>query len=328
MKNLRLIGIELAEEGKYNEAIIMLKKAYDYGDFPALNDIGVIFEKNEEYEKAFECYIECTEKGIPVSFYNVGNLYEKGYGVKQDYKKAFEYYLESAKRKYCNAFDKISTFYNEGIYVEKNDKKAFKMALKGTKYETKYVFDPACNNSVGYYYQKGVGVKMNLKKSLKYYEKAAKLGSALGMYNTGLIYTYKPSSEKKINIGINYLIKAGKNKFYDAYGALANLYLEGKVVPKDIGLAEFWVNKGLENRSWGSLLTYTKMCLNGENLSKEIKLDVAEHAIALYIARSDEDYTYYLKQYNLLKEEYRNVIDWDDIELNAESYLNKDRKVC
>ena len=40
-------------------------------------------------------------------------------------------------------------------------------------------------SNLGYCYEKGVGVEVDFKKSLKYYKMSSEKGSALGMFNMG-----------------------------------------------------------------------------------------------------------------------------------------------
>ena len=54
---------------------------------------GDYFARN--YHKAFEYYIEAAKEGHPAALYNLGKLYENGYGIKRN--KPF------AKKLYCAA---------------------------------------------------------------------------------------------------------------------------------------------------------------------------------------------------------------------------------
>ena len=53
----------------------------------------------ENYEKAFELYMESSNKyGLDKSEYKLGLFYEKGLGVEKDIKKAVEYYTLSSNK--------------------------------------------------------------------------------------------------------------------------------------------------------------------------------------------------------------------------------------
>lgn len=56
MSKIREIGVDLAKAKKYREAMYLLEKAASNGDIDAINDMGVVHERNRNYEKAMEMY--------------------------------------------------------------------------------------------------------------------------------------------------------------------------------------------------------------------------------------------------------------------------------
>lgn len=51
MSKIREVGVDLAKENKYSEAMYLLEKAAAKGDIGAVNDIGVIYERKEEHQQ-------------------------------------------------------------------------------------------------------------------------------------------------------------------------------------------------------------------------------------------------------------------------------------
>ena len=79
----------------------------------------------KEYDKALELYTALEQQKDPVSYYYLGFLYFRGYGVNQDTKKAFDYYLESATREVPVAQFEVALMLENGEGCEKNESEAF-----------------------------------------------------------------------------------------------------------------------------------------------------------------------------------------------------------
>ena len=326
MSKIREVGVDLAKEKNYSEAMYLLEKAAAKGDLGAVNDIGVIYERNGDYEKAMEFYKHAALFGSGVAIHNAGNLYETGKGLDTNYALAMILYKRSAKLNYPHAFHKIATFYQYGKSVEKNEKKAFEWALKGVKLELKTKEESACLITVGYYYEMGIGVKKNYNKALKYYTLAAKRGNVVGKFDAALIHLYKKNNKKHTKIGIDLLIESSKQNYPDAFAELAVLYQEGKKIGKDVEIADYWLTKGIKHNSWRALLVYSDMCLSGENIDGEKKPEAAIHALAIFLAESGEYREDYQNQYNDIKNAYKDEINWDDLEKNPELFIERNRE--
>ena len=328
MSKIREVGVDLAKEKNYSEAMYLLEKAAAKGDLGAVNDIGVIYERNGDYEKAMEFYKHAALFGSGVAIHNAGNLYETGKGLDTNYALAMILYKRSAKLNYPHAFHKIATFYQYGKSVEKNEKKAFEWALKGVKLELKTKEESACLITVGYYYEMGIGVKKNYNKALKYYTLAAERGNVVGKFDAALIHLYKKNNKKHTKIGIDLLIESSKQNYPDAFAELAVLYQEGKKIGKDVEIADYWLTKGIKHNSWRALLVYSDMCLSGENIDGEKKPEAAIHALAIFLAESGEYREDYQNQYNDIKNAYKDEINWDDLEKNPELFIESNMEKC
>ena len=75
----------------------------------------------KEYDKAFELYTALEKQKEPVSYYYLGFLYFRGYGVKQNTQKAFDYYLEAATREVPVAQFEVALMLENGEGCEKNE---------------------------------------------------------------------------------------------------------------------------------------------------------------------------------------------------------------
>ena len=95
-------GVELFSEGRYDEAVVMLKRAavggladaqYDYG-LCCFNGDGLAEDKAE----AVVWFRKAAFQGMPEAQYTIGYCYECGYGVAQSAENAVEWYLLSASQ--------------------------------------------------------------------------------------------------------------------------------------------------------------------------------------------------------------------------------------
>ena len=93
--------------------------------FGATLDEGVeAFEKGD-YKTALQIFEELSYKNNAKAKYNLGVMYENGYGVKQDYLKAKEWYEKAAAQGLADAQNNIGFLYHNGKGV-KQDKKVAK----------------------------------------------------------------------------------------------------------------------------------------------------------------------------------------------------------
>lgn len=328
MSIIREVGVDLAKEKKYSEAMYLLEKAAAKGDIGAINDIGVIYERKGDYDKAMEFYQFAALFDSAVAIHNAGNLYETGKGLRTNHTLALMLYRRSAKLNYPHAFYKIATFYQYGKSVKKSEKKAFEWAMKGVKLELKTKEETACLVTIGYYYEMGIGVKKNYNKALKYYSLAAQRGSAVGKFDAALIHLYRKNNKKHTRMGIDLLVESSKQNYPDAFAELAVLYQEGKKIGKDTEIANYWVKKGMKYKSWRALLVYAEMCLSGENRDGKKNLEEATYALALFLAKSGEYLEDYQDQYNDIKNAYKDEINWEDLENNPEAFIEDENEKC
>ena len=323
--NLRTIGIEYAENENYEEAALFLQKAYDNGDVLAINDMGVVFEKHHEYKKARECYEYCM-KYCSTSVYNLGNLYEQGWGVDQSYETAWTLYMRAAAKGYYRAYYKLALFEQHGYLGKENPKKAFEYASKGSQIEAKTPNDNdgACTLTVGYYYEYGIGTKLNYKKALKYYSLACNLGNRVGFYNLAMAYLHGRGAKKDTKKAFNLLLESAKRHYPPAFEKLYEFYCDNEYGMEDQELAEFWLYKALDHKEISSFLIYAERCLKGENSSKTVDIEQAERAIRDYLRYTDPSFEEEAEMYKQLKQELPSVLDWDALEANP----NKKTILC
>ncbi|GET03248.1 kinase-like domain-containing protein [Rhizophagus clarus] len=142
------------------------------------NYYGIITSENNE--RAFNLFINASEKNHALAQFFVGNCYCYGYGTIKNEKLAFEYYEKAANKNFSNGQLKIGYCYDNGIGVEKDFKKAF------------YWYEKAANNgsmtaifNLGNYYEKGIGTEKDYNKAFELYKQSAEGGVFYGIVMLG-----------------------------------------------------------------------------------------------------------------------------------------------
>ncbi|GES83884.1 kinase-like domain-containing protein [Rhizophagus clarus] len=200
------------------------------------NFYGIITSLNRE--KAFNMFINASEKNHTLAQYFVGNCYNYGFGTIKNEKLSFEYYEKAANNNYAEAQFVIGNGYRNGVGIEKNFKKAF------------YWYEKAAHNgnlkathNLGNCYIYGIGVEKDRNKAFELFKQSAEGGDPVGIRMLGYCY----------NNGIG--TKIDNRKAFELYYKVANLgdeiaqyrlaimHEEGNGIIKDKNKAIYWYSK-------------------------------------------------------------------------------------
>ncbi|QIY89742.1 SEL1-like repeat protein [Chryseobacterium gallinarum] len=164
------------------KGLALYEKAAAKNHAIAWNNLGYHYQNGigypQDIKKALKCFKKSAESGEGLAMQNLGLLYFYGEYVLQDYDLALEYYKQAEKKFYFND-EKIAE-----IYYQKSDYDNLQRYLRKDKENT------YSNIYYGIMYDEGLGVKMNSKKAIKYYEKSLEYA----YYTTALsrlLYFYK-----------------------------------------------------------------------------------------------------------------------------------------
>ncbi len=316
-------GIELAEQGKYEEAIELLNIAIDKGSIKAINDLGVVYELMKDYEKSVKCYEKASILGIGHGTYNLGLDYEKGRGVEVDLDYSKKLFEIAVKQGCCHANYAVALAISKS-HDEKNYKRAFKLAKDGIELDDDYLENP-CMWLLGTYYEEGIGTKINKKKALKCYLKCAYSGDYYAMYRAAFIlYKKKHLRKKEINLMLNLLEEAIEKGHKDAPVLMATIFNEGKFVEKKYKIAFHYLLIGLHRDSWYAVLTYIDFCLSGNYIDQKLDKEMA-YKSALYFLVKCDNFQFYSKSYSYLRKKYVNSLEWEELERDAVLLKMNDR---
>lgn len=224
------------------KAIAYYEKVYELhrehaGD--AANRIGVIYNKQKNYEKQFEWCKKSVEEGYDWGMYNVAGCYRDGEGVQEDqeqavawFKKAYELHGEAAG----DAANRIGLIYDkQGNHVKK---------FEWYKKSAEEGYDWGMNN-VACCYRDGVGVQTNQEQAIAWLKKAYELhGEAAGNAANyiGNIYYHAENYDKAVTWYMN-----GAEEGDDwCMRNLGMCYQCGRGVNQDYGKARKWYQKAID----------------------------------------------------------------------------------
>jgi TPR repeat protein len=145
------------------------------------NYYGIVTSENND--KAFNLFINASEKIHILAQLFVGSCYRNGDGTKKNEKLAFEYYEKAANNGNLTAIYNLGILYEGGIGIKKDYNKAFKLFKRSA--EKGYLRGKMM---LGYCYDEGIGTKINKQKAFELYQKSANLGNMVAQNNLAIMY--------------------------------------------------------------------------------------------------------------------------------------------
>ncbi len=87
-------------------------------------DKGVNFYHQKNYPQALKVFKSLAEQNHAEAQFNLGAMYQNGFGIEQDIKNAIAWYKKSAGNNYVEAMFNLGSIYQNGIGVNKSPDKA------------------------------------------------------------------------------------------------------------------------------------------------------------------------------------------------------------
>jgi uncharacterized protein len=184
-------------------------------------DGDVIFHK---YGDAMEWYRKAADRGLANAQFNVGELYENGWGVAKDIDQAKGWYQKAADQGYAPAKIALERPQFQPKPSAQNTPSA---PLAATPQEQSLT--PAQENEMGNRYLYGSGVEQDYAKAMEWYRKAADHGLTDAQYNVGMIYENGRGVTKDIEQAKVWYQKAADQG--NAFGKGALQRLEANAAP-------------------------------------------------------------------------------------------------
>ncbi|EXX63954.1 uncharacterized protein OCT59_024328 [Rhizophagus irregularis] len=170
------------------------------------NYYGIVTSQNNG--KAFELFINASEKNHTLAQLFVGYCHFYGYGTIKNEKLAFDYFEKVANNGNIVAMHDLGLLYEGGIGVEKDYNKAFELFKQAAGREN-------INGimMLGYCYDEGIGTEINKQKAFELYQNAANLGNKVAQNNFALMYRDGDGIARDVNKAIYWLEKSAKQGY-------------------------------------------------------------------------------------------------------------------
>jgi TPR repeat protein len=128
-------GREYYRQGRYDLAIAFWTRAADNGDALAAYQLGVEYMDGKpgvvarDYEKARKYHMQAAEAGDPRAMFDIGSMYEFGFGVTRDLKQAAVWYSHAADYGHAQGAYNLATMLESGEAGRKDEVEAYKYYL-------------------------------------------------------------------------------------------------------------------------------------------------------------------------------------------------------
>ncbi len=263
-------GIDLYNQKKYSEALVLLRKAADLGFSNAEAYLVPIYRRGFGVEKNIPEAIKWFEKSavdedkfkeIFIGFgfarggnksYTIGKNYEKGDWFPKDYGKAFQWYKKAYMQGNKLAATNIGLFYENGYGTPQDYREAMKWYQKSAAR-----WDYSGSFHIGKLYENGYGVPQNYQEAMKLYQKAEESG--YHWESMGIPYSGNQEAENRIGLlyekglgvpqdyqeAMKWFQKASYYRYGEAATNIGSLYENGWGVPKNDQEAMRWYKMAL-----------------------------------------------------------------------------------
>lgn len=158
-------------------------------------ELGIEQLNRGEFQQAIEQFRPLVAEGYSPAQYQMGLVYQHGYGVPKDGMKALALFEQAAEQNYPDAQFELALLYTEGKLVKKDLKKAFSLTEQAAK---KNLASAQFNLAV--MYANGEGIAQNHFKASHWYQSAADQNYALAQYNLALLYSEGKGVEKSVEL--------------------------------------------------------------------------------------------------------------------------------
>ncbi len=136
-----------------------------------------------DFETALKEFNYLADMGYGPGIYQLGKMYEGGFGVPKDYRKAAELYQKAIDKNTVDAMFSLAVLYQYGRGVKLDKQMAVTLFSKAAEKGL-----PAAQFNLGVMYTNGEGVLRDYYTAVDWYQKAAAQNFTLAQFNLALMY--------------------------------------------------------------------------------------------------------------------------------------------
>lgn len=183
------------------QAAHWLQKSAEQGDIIAQVELGVVFDKLQDYAQALIWYSKAAEQGNARAEYNLALAYQNGEAVPTDMTRAIAWFNKAADQGDTWAQLNLGTIYENGIGVPHDYARAADLYRKAAEQglaEAQY--------GLGFLYLNGKGVPKDDYLAAAWMLKAAEQGETKAQYNLGVCYVNGAGVNRDLNEGYFWIL--------------------------------------------------------------------------------------------------------------------------
>jgi uncharacterized protein len=200
--------------------------------------LGRSYAKKNDFKSAFVQYQKAADQGYVLAEYNLGVLYEKGWGVAKDDARAVTWYRKAAEQGMALAQSNLGNMYRNGQGVSQDYPEALRWLHKAADQG-----DAHALVVLGLMFAEGQGVRQDYIEAVKFYRKAAESGDARAQTNLGSMYGLGTGVPQDYAEAAKWFRLAADQGYASAQYLLGLLFEDGDGVPKNIAEAADWYRK-------------------------------------------------------------------------------------
>ena len=112
------------DAGDYETSAELLIPLAEAGDAQAQFNLGLMYDQGfgvpKDYTEAIKWYRKAAAQGLALAQANLGIMYEKGFGVQQDYAEAVKWYRKAAVQGNHKAQRSLGVMYERGLRARRS----------------------------------------------------------------------------------------------------------------------------------------------------------------------------------------------------------------
>ena len=328
-EELRQKGIKFSRSGNNEKAKRYFKRSIAQGCINAINDLGVIYEKENLLRKAYLEYRKAAELNVGVAWSNIANFYKKGLYLKRDINEAIKCYEKAGEFGYTEAYYYLYEIYTSNLFGnKKNYSKAISYLRIGAEKQLNSNDEQyGCIMELNYNLSNGRYVRKSERAAFELIKKAEKLNIGPLLYNLGCHYVYGNGVAKDIEKGKAILIKAMNRGYPNAYHVLGKLYFEGWGGNQDQLLAYLYFRRGMCHGSIRCAAELIDKCYSTDAQAYEYNESTAS-AVAYTVMKellktSPNEELEDKRIFEELKTKYKDKINFEKMERSILNELSK-----
>jgi len=186
------------------ELLKWLRKSAEQGYAPAQYLLGLVYFDGDtldmDLDKCVELFTLSAEQGYVDAQFSLGEYYND---IEIDGSKAYKWYIKAAEQGHANAMMRIGILFFHGDGVKQNYSESVKWLCKSIETDVELIMDV---ENITHLFDE----KENYSDSLYIRKKLAELGEAISISNLGWHYQYGKGVEIDLDIAFSYYVEAAE----------------------------------------------------------------------------------------------------------------------